>query len=204
MLEAWINAEVPVAISVPADGPTSDKKMVPPVVMATATWSSVVNNAPTCNIDTPAGNTTINEGGNINYTGTATDSNGTIASYFWSFPGGSPTMSTDGNPGSVTYSTVGNYTTTFTATDNDGASCEAAIVGITVNENAILVCSDYQDKTACSANLSCEWTGKGKNAFCQDVPIAPPPSACDILGQDACGLATDCRWSKKDAICLTK
>jgi hypothetical protein len=33
MLEAWINAEVPVAIEV-----AGDRKMVPPVVMATANW----------------------------------------------------------------------------------------------------------------------------------------------------------------------
>jgi len=35
MLEAWINAEVPVAIEV-----GGDRKMVPPVVMATASWGS--------------------------------------------------------------------------------------------------------------------------------------------------------------------
>ena len=34
MLEAWINAEVPVAIEV-----AGDRKMVPPVVMATASWT---------------------------------------------------------------------------------------------------------------------------------------------------------------------
>lgn len=35
MLEAWINADVPVAIEV-----AGDRKMVPPVVMATASWGS--------------------------------------------------------------------------------------------------------------------------------------------------------------------
>ena len=36
MLEAWINAEVPLAIEV-----AGDRKMVPPVVMATTSWSAV-------------------------------------------------------------------------------------------------------------------------------------------------------------------
>jgi hypothetical protein len=36
MLEAWINADVPVAIEV-----AGDRKMVPPVVMATASWEAV-------------------------------------------------------------------------------------------------------------------------------------------------------------------
>jgi len=39
MLEAWINAEVPVAIEV-----AGDRKMVPPVVMATANWGAGADN----------------------------------------------------------------------------------------------------------------------------------------------------------------
>ena len=38
MLETWVNAEVPVAIEV-----AGDRKMVPPVVMATATWTAEVS-----------------------------------------------------------------------------------------------------------------------------------------------------------------
>lgn len=38
MLEAWINAEVPVAIEV-----AGDRKMVPPVAMATTSWGSTVS-----------------------------------------------------------------------------------------------------------------------------------------------------------------
>ena len=43
MLEAWINAEVPVAIEV-----AGDRKMVPPIAMATASWGTppTGNNAP--------------------------------------------------------------------------------------------------------------------------------------------------------------
>jgi hypothetical protein len=38
MLEAWVNAEVPVAIEV-----AGDRTMVPPVIMATATWTAEVS-----------------------------------------------------------------------------------------------------------------------------------------------------------------
>ncbi|MCG8017125.1 MAG: Ig-like domain-containing protein [Candidatus Thiodiazotropha sp. 'RUGA'] len=130
MLAAWVNADVPVAMTV-----GGDKKMVPPVVMKTIEWGTppTGNNAPTCSIDTPAGDVIINEGESINYSGSATDSDGTIASYAWSFPGGTPTSSNVANAGSVSYAVAGIYATTFTATDNGGASCTPATVQVTVN-----------------------------------------------------------------------
>jgi hypothetical protein len=150
MMDAWLNADVVKSTGDPIDpnldgdsDPTTgvgivmnvngDYKMVPPVVMETATWGVPVNSAPTCSIDSPAGDITINEGDSINYAGTATDSDGTIASYSWTFEGGSPASSSVEDPGSVSYSTAGNYTTTFTATDNEGASCATASVNVTVN-----------------------------------------------------------------------
>ncbi len=130
MLEAWINAEVPVAMTV-----GGDKKMVPPVVMASATWGTppTGNTPPTCSIDTPAGDVTINEGDSVGYAGTATDSDGTIAGYSWSFVGGSPAASGVEDPGSVSYATAGTYTTSFTATDDGGASCTPVGIQVTVN-----------------------------------------------------------------------
>jgi hypothetical protein len=82
------------------------------------------NDPPVCTIDTPvAGNVTIFEGETVDYTGTATDIDGVIQSYSWTFEGGFPASSTAEDPGLVTYNTPGSYTTTFDATDNGGASC---------------------------------------------------------------------------------
>jgi len=129
MLNAWINAEVPVAMEV-----AGDRKMVPPVVMKSITWGTppTGNIPPTCSIDTPPGNVSIEEGQTVSYTGTATDSDGTIAAWSWAFPGGTPGSSGAEDPGGVTYNTAGVYTTTFSATDSDGASCTNASVQITV------------------------------------------------------------------------
>ena len=132
MLEAWINAEVDLPEVLSVGG---DKKMVPPVVMATASWGvpPTGNNAPACQIDTPVGNVTIDEGQSVNYAGTVTDSDGTIDSISWDFPGGTPASSTNEDPGNVTYNTAGTYTSTLTATDNAGANCSPVTVQVTVN-----------------------------------------------------------------------
>ena len=130
MLDAWINAEVPVAMEV-----AGDRKMVPPVVMASTSWGTppTGNNAPVCTIDTPPGNVSITEGQSVSYAGTATDSDGTVASWSWIFPGGTPASASVEDPGVVTYNTAGVYTTTFSATDNDGTSCAVATVQVTVS-----------------------------------------------------------------------
>jgi len=90
---------------------------------------------PVCSIDTPATDQTIVEGGTIDYTGTATDNNGTIVSYSWTFGGGTPSSSTVEDPGTVTYDTAGVYQTSFTATDTDGETCDAATRTITVEQD---------------------------------------------------------------------
>jgi hypothetical protein len=130
MLEAWINAEVPVAMEV-----AGDRKMVPPVLMASTIWGTppTGNNPPVCAITSPAANVTIDEGQTVSYAGTANDSDGSIASWNWTFPGGTPGSSANKNPGVVTYSTSGVYTTTFSATDDAGTSCENQTLQITVN-----------------------------------------------------------------------
>jgi hypothetical protein len=69
----------------------------------------------------------------VNYAGTATDSDGTIASWSWTFAGGTPGSASVEDPGAVIYSTAGVYTTTFIATDDGGLSCTPATVQITVN-----------------------------------------------------------------------
>jgi PKD repeat protein len=61
------------------------------------------------------------------------DTDGTIASYTWSFSDGSPSIS--GVTASKTFNTAGNYTVTLTVTDNEGAT-GTATRGITVTANA--------------------------------------------------------------------
>jgi PKD repeat protein len=90
------------------------------------------NQPPTCTIDSPMSDVTIAVGGTVPYTGTATDADGSIASYTWKFGGGSPTTSSEQDPGNVTYATAGVYTTTFSATDDKGAVCTQQIRTITV------------------------------------------------------------------------
>ncbi|GAA0894018.1 hypothetical protein GCM10009122_36980 [Fulvivirga kasyanovii] len=60
----------------------------------------------------------------VNLTGTASDSDGTIASYSWSIISGPVATLTNQNTATVTVSnlTEGSYTLRFTATDNDGGS----------------------------------------------------------------------------------
>ena len=45
----------------------------------------------------------------VSFSGTGSDPDGTIASYSWTFPGGSPSSSSQQNPGNITYSTPGTY-----------------------------------------------------------------------------------------------
>jgi hypothetical protein len=196
MLEAWINAEVPVSMEV-----GGDRKMVPPIVMTSTTWGTPTgdNNAPTCSIDQPAVNTTINEGESISYAGTATDSDGTIASYSWTFPGGSPLSSDVEDPDSVTYSAAGIYTTTFTATDDDGASCAIAAVVITVSGGET-ACSDYTNKGDCNNDAICEWQGSPKNGQCVDIPVQA--NCLQILDKASCDAEATCKWNNKKKICV--
>ena len=161
MLEAWINAELPEASG--AILVNGDRKMVPPVAMQHITWGTPpgVNTPPTCSIDLPSGDTTIDVGVSLDYAGTAEDSDGTIASYSWNFPGGSPGTSDVEDPGLVSYSTAGTYTSNFTVTDDGGASCEADPVTITV-QGPVLSCSDYDNKTDCKNDSNCTWSNRDK------------------------------------------
>jgi len=90
------------------------------------------NQAPTASIDSPASSVTINTGDVVAFSGSGNDPDGTIASYAWTFPGGSPASSNAAGPVNVTYSTPGTYTATFKATDNGGLSSATQTRTITV------------------------------------------------------------------------
>ena len=92
------------------------------------------NTPPVCTIDTPTDAVTINAGDQVDYTGTATDSDGTVVAWSWDFGGGgTPDSSNVEDSGIIIYNTAGVYTTTFTATDDGDATCAPVTRTITVN-----------------------------------------------------------------------
>ena len=90
------------------------------------------NQAPTAAIDSPSSNMTIDPGGSISFAGSGSDPDGNVASYAWTFDGGSPAASTEAAPGAVTYSTPGSYSASLIVTDDAGAASVAATRTITV------------------------------------------------------------------------
>jgi PKD repeat protein len=62
----------------------------------------------------------------VQFTGSGSSDDGSIASYSWNFGDGSP-ASTEANP-SHTYTTVGAKTATLTVTDDDGATSTSSVV----------------------------------------------------------------------------
>ena len=90
------------------------------------------NQAPSATIDSPGSNVTINPGDAVAFAGSGSDPDGTIASYAWTFPGGSPNASASAVPGNVTYSTPGNYAASLRVTDNGGLTSLPAIRTVTV------------------------------------------------------------------------
>ena len=82
---------------------------------------STGNQRPQATILTPTGNVTIVAGEAVEFTGTATDTDGTIVSWGWDFGGGAP-ASTQQNPGPVRFFSPGFFEVAFTAVDDDGES----------------------------------------------------------------------------------
>jgi hypothetical protein len=93
---------------------------VPSVASMVQVLAAPNDQPPTGTITNPASDVTINAGQSTTFAGTGTDSDGTIASYYWTFFGGNPVSSSLPNPGQVTYNTPGNYVATLTVTDNQG------------------------------------------------------------------------------------
>ena len=77
---------------------------------------------PTGTITSPASNVSIGPGQSVSFAGSGTAPDGSISSYFWSFPGGNPSSSQLANPGNITYSTPGTYVAQLTVTDNLGVT----------------------------------------------------------------------------------
>ena len=62
----------------------------------------------------------IQAGQSVNFAGTATDPDGTVAKYWWFFPDGGPNASTKVNPGPIVFPDTGVYVASLTAVDNVG------------------------------------------------------------------------------------
>jgi len=110
---------------------------VPSVARFVRLAPSASNQAPVAVITSPASNVVVNPGGVVAFAGSGDDTDGSVSTYAWSFPGGSPGSSTQANPGNVTYSTPGSYTASLTVTDDKGLASEAAARTVTVSNFSI-------------------------------------------------------------------
>ena len=106
---------------------------VPSVARFVRLVTATANQAPVAAITSPAGNVTVNPGQIVSFSGTGTDTDGSISAQSWTFPGGVPGSSAVAAPGNVTYSTPGSYAATFTVTDDKGLASSPASRTVTVS-----------------------------------------------------------------------
>jgi len=106
-----------------------------PSVARFVSVATTPNQAPAATIDSPTTNVTVNPGGSVAFSGSGVDPDGgTIASYAWTFPGGSPASSSLASPGNVTYSAPGAYQASLKVTDSGGLTSPAATRTVTVSD----------------------------------------------------------------------
>src|SRR5882724_5021760 len=99
-----------------------DANGVPSVAPFVQVSSNPGNQPPRGTINLPAADVTISAGQPVNFAGSATDADGSVAAYRWIFPGGSPATSTSATPGNVTFNIPGTYYVSLTVTDHQGAT----------------------------------------------------------------------------------
>ncbi|MBN2777356.1 MAG: PKD domain-containing protein [Bacteroidales bacterium] len=87
--------------------------------------------------DFTASETSLSEGGTVNFTDVSTNN---PSSWEWSFPGGNPSSSSQQNP-SVTYNVPGNYTVTLIATNSKGSDTQIKTDYIRITTNGV-PCTD--------------------------------------------------------------
>jgi hypothetical protein len=178
MLDAWINAD-----------PASP--MVPPFVMATATWGT-----PVC---VPTGNA------DDNCDGMDDDCDGTPDDEYI------PTQTTCGTGVceatgqlecqdgiEVDTCTSGSPTEDPEVTCNDTLDndCDGFTDDADTDCGGPATCSDYVDKGSCNDDPNCEWVGSPHNGTCQDAVgctiTEDPESTCDDGVDNDCDGLTDC------------
>jgi PKD repeat protein len=111
--------------------------------------------------DFTADNTTITEGGSINFTDLSTNNPDT---WDWTFDGGTPATSTLQNP-TVTYNAAGTYTVTLTATNAYGTDTETKVDYITVQPVGQPPAADFSaSATTICAGDSVTFTDQSTNS----------------------------------------
>jgi hypothetical protein len=70
----------------------------------------------------PTEDLAISPGDSVDFSGSATDPDGTNVTYSWIFPAGTPASSSLASPGSVTFTEVGTHVVSFTAIDSLGVN----------------------------------------------------------------------------------
>jgi len=144
---------------------------VPSVATFVHLAASAPNQPPTATITSPASNVTVNPGQAVSFAGTGSDPDGTIASYSWTFPGGTPASSALANPGNVTYNTPGTYVASFKVTDNGGLTSAAATRTITVPDFS-LSASPSSQTVSPGASTSYTATVTGGSGFTGTVSFS--------------------------------
>ena len=98
-----------------------DQAGVPSVSKFIRIVENPTNQPPVAAITSPSSSTvSIQTGQSVTFGASASDPDGSVATYQWLFPGGSPGKSTVLNPGAVTFSTPGTYTASLTVLDDLG------------------------------------------------------------------------------------
>ena len=176
MMDAWINADVPVAMTI-----GGDQKMVPPVVMATANWGNAGggNNQPVANDDdyiaTRETELVVAAPGVLGNDNDP-DNNDTITAVQDSSPAnGNAVLNADG---SFTYTPSAGFTGfdsfAYHAVDSHGAASNSATVTIDVRD--LPACGSIGDKGVCNGTPGCEWQGSPRSGSCvETVTCIPTP-----------------------------
>jgi len=110
------------------------------------TWQGTsMNLEPMAVISNPGKDTTVTPGDAVDFQGTATDPDGTIASHTWDFGDGNGSEAED--PGEYTFANTGTYTVTYQVTDDRGETSPVASVEVTVQSpTALYLRYDSPDK----------------------------------------------------------
>ena len=95
---------------------------VPSVASFVHLTSTPTDQPPEGTITSPTGDVTIQAGESVNFAGSATDPDGSIATYSWIFPTGNPPASSAQSPGLVKFSEVGTHVVSMTALDGFGVN----------------------------------------------------------------------------------
>lgn len=97
-----------------------DEAGVPSLAKFVRLTSTPNDRAPFGKITSPRTDVVVKAGSAVNFSGTATDRDGTVSGYYWIFPGGTPDKSTMQSPGPVIFNDVGIQVISMTSFDNLG------------------------------------------------------------------------------------